>query len=133
MRTVFLGITIFSILASQVQAADYNPRWSDLPCQICIERPEEQGILNIRETTIAIDGKQAFLMIGGQASCAYVAPGKHSIFASSYDPYDPNSKDPKAWLSNKMTIDLENVKRVELELRRAKDMKENQWEIEQVQ
>jgi hypothetical protein len=115
-----------------VIAFEYKPRWADLPCQICVERPENQGILNIRETRIVIDEKQALVLIGGQAACAFVSPEEHFIYAESYDPYNPASKDSKAWLSNKITFVLEKGKIAEFEIRNSSNEEGNQWEISKV-
>jgi hypothetical protein len=129
MRTFILCLWIVLFSAYGITASEYKPRWVDLPCKICIERLEEQGILNIRETRIVIDDKQALVMTGGQAACAFISPGNHFIYAESYDPYDPNSKDPKAWLSNKIIFILEKGEMAEFEIRKAFDAEENQWKI----
>ena len=133
MRTFVLCMWIFLFSAHVVTAAEYKPRWADLPCKICVERPEEQGILNVREARIIIDDKQALVLIGGQAACVFISPGNHFIYAESYNPYNPNPENPKAWLSNKITFILEKGEMAEFEIRKAFDTKEKQWEIIRVE
>ena len=94
MRTFVLCMWIFLFSAHVVTAAEYKPRWADLPCKICVERPEEQGILNVREARIIIDDRQALVLIGGQAACVFISPGNHFIYAESYNPYNPNPEEP---------------------------------------
>lgn len=132
MRALIQCILIFLFLVFNVNAMEYKPRWSDLPCKICVERPENQGVLNIHETRIVIDDNQAFILSGGQAACAFISPGNHYLYAESYDPYDPNNKNPKAWLSNKITVVLEKGEMAEIEIRRAEDTKESKWDITKV-
>ena len=127
MRILFIWTLVICISACELTASEYWPRWSELPCQICIERTEDHGILNIRETRVVVDDKQALVMLGGQAACVFVPPGSHFVYAESYDPYDPSSKDPKAWLSNRINFNLEKGKRAQFELRRSDDSTENRW------
>jgi hypothetical protein len=124
-------LSLLSLIPSRAgSAADCFPRSSGLTSQICIARLEEQGILNIYETRIVLDDQQAFILVGGQAVCAYVYPGNHFIYAKSYDPYDPASKDPGAWSSNRIEVQVGDGDRLEFELRKAQTNQNNQWSIE---
>jgi len=132
MRIFILWVLIILFSTYGAMAFEYKPRWAELPCKICIERYEEQGILNVRLSRIVIDDKQALDLIGGQAACAFVLPGEHFIYAESYDPYDLSSKDPKAWSSNKINFALEKGKMAEFEVRKSLRGKEDQWQINRV-
>lgn len=125
----FGSMALFAFFISTIEtiASEYKPRWSELPCQICIERPEEQGIINIREVRLIVDDKQAMILAGGQAACAYVEPGDHFVYAVSPNPYDPNLKDAQAWKSNKMNFTLGTGKIAEFEVTKGMNEKEKQW------
>ena len=132
MKYIIIFGFVFSFLVQEAKAFEYKPRWSDLPCQICIERPEEQGILNIREVRVVVDDKQAIFFIGGQAACLYAPPGNHFVYAVSFDPYDPNLKDPQAWSSNRVNFTLETGKQAEFEVVKGEEQKGKQWLIKSV-
>jgi hypothetical protein len=74
---------------------------------LSIERPEENGSVNILAVEIAIDGKSSGSLVGGQARVINVGPGDHSILVYSADPYDPSSKND-AWRSMEIKVRLVN-------------------------
>ncbi len=92
------------------------PRWTELPAQICVERPENNGVLNIREVDVVIERGPALSLMGGQAACVFVDVGKHTLWIQSRNPYDPASVDPKAWKSAPITVDVKRGERVELQV-----------------
>jgi len=94
----------------------YRPAESALSSEICIERPQNTGALNIRDAHVFITTPQSFALLGGQAVCTFVAPGSYSAQASSSDPYDPASENEKAWTSEPMKIDVGPSELVRLEL-----------------
>lgn len=130
-KFMFFVFILFVIITSMkdVIASEYKPRWSELPCQICIERPEEQGIINVRDVKLIVDDKESINLVGGQAACVYVQTGEHFIHAESPDPYDPNSKDPRGWVSNRVNFTLETGKIAEFEITKSFDAKGQQWVI----
>jgi hypothetical protein len=68
--------------------------------QICVERPENNGVLNIRPAEVVVQGGPTIVLSGGEAACAYVeGGGRYTIWAQSPDPYDPSNAHPTAWRS----------------------------------
>lgn len=132
MKLYIIFCLVFSLLVKEAMAFEYKPRWTELPCQICIERPEEQGILNIREVRVVIDDKESIILVGGQAACFYVLHGDHFVYAVSFDPYDPNSKDPKAWSSNRINFTLETGKRAAFEVKKSDEENGKGWFVEKI-
>lgn len=99
----------------------YRPADRALSSEICLERPRNEGALNVRDARIFITTPQSFALLGGQAVCTFVAPGSYSIMASSHDPYDPGSEDEKAWTSEPVQVDVGPAELVRLELLPGKD------------
>ena len=116
MRFVFRLIGVIAILGTGFVTAEETtwPRRQELSGQICVERPENNGVLNIREANFVIDRGPVLSFIGGQAACAYVPAGRHSMWVQSRHPYDPASLDPKAWKSSPITLELSPGSRAEL-------------------
>ena len=90
------------------------PNSEELSSQICVWRPENNGVLNIRPVEFVIDGGPVLTLLGGQAGCGYVRAGKHMVRAQSRDPYDQNSRNPRAWMSFRITLDVPASSRREL-------------------
>jgi hypothetical protein len=117
MRTVFrLTTSIMAILGTGLATAGETawPRQPELSSQICVERPENNGVLNIREADVVIEGGPVLTLLGGQAVCAYVPAGRHTMWVQSRHPYDPASLDPQAWKSSPITLETPPSGRAEL-------------------
>ena len=71
---------------------------------VCVSRAEDNGVLNIRPAYLHLDGKPLLYVVGGDHKCIAVSVGRHSLVATSTDPYDPNSKDENAWRSKPIEI-----------------------------
>lgn len=71
---------------------------------VCVSRAEDNGVLNIRPAYLHLDGKPLLYLVGGDRKCIAVSVGRHSLVATSTDPYDPNSKDENAWRSKPIEI-----------------------------
>jgi len=87
-------------------AAPYKPSQDSLSAQICLERPENNGIVNIAAITIVFSNHQRLILVGGQAACIFVAEGEYSFVVYSANPYDPESTDPKAWSSQEISVQV---------------------------
>ncbi len=59
--------------------------------QICVERPENGGVLNVRPADVVIEDGPVLRLTGGEAACAFVEVGKHMIQVESKNPYDAGS------------------------------------------
>jgi hypothetical protein len=82
---------------------------SNLSSQVLVERPEDNGVLNIRMVDIIIDDQQILSLLGGQAVSAYLEPGKHFIRAESPEPYDPNSTNK--WKTESIYFNISKAER----------------------
>jgi len=112
-RVAFIGIGLAVSLQSGGQRW---PRWNDLSAQICVERPGDNGSLNIRPADILISDGPTLTLLGEQASCAYVRPGRYTLWAQSRDPYDPGSTNETAWksISVSLSVGANEVSRFEV-------------------
>jgi hypothetical protein len=95
-------------------STNYRPKWIENPGQICIERPEEIGMVNIVGVNVIIRDFQTIRLLGGQAACAYVEPGDFFVYGHSYDPSDPNNPNPQAWKSETLRFDVKGGGRADL-------------------
>jgi len=61
-------------------AREFKPLTPEMTCQICFDRPESNGLLNILPSEIILDNWQKILTLtGGQAACIYLFPGKYTV------------------------------------------------------
>ena len=104
--------------AQRSPPATYKPRWtSQLTAQVCVERIEDNGILNIRPAYVVMDSNYRILVLtGGEAACASVEPGHHSIRVESPDPYDSDSTEKAAWKSQRLSFEVATGRRVDFEM-----------------
>jgi hypothetical protein len=125
-RSVALAAVVLSVVvvgcwhrkraAAIPQLQGYRPQWRELSSEICIERPENAGVVNVREAVVFLTVPQSFTLTGGQAICTFVAPGSYSMMASSRDPFDPTSDDPKGWTSETLTVETKPGEVVQVQL-----------------
>jgi hypothetical protein len=52
------------------------PRWTELTAQVCVERPGDNGLLNIWPADVIIERGVTLRLPGESAACAFVAAGK---------------------------------------------------------
>jgi hypothetical protein len=106
------------VLDAQRSPANYQPRWTpQLTAQVCVERIEDNGILNIRPAYVVLDSNYRILVLtGGEAACASVEPGRHSIRVESPDPYDPASNEKAAWKSQRLSFEVASGRRADFEM-----------------
>ncbi|HEY3176420.1 MAG TPA: hypothetical protein VGK94_11755 [Candidatus Polarisedimenticolia bacterium] len=92
------------------------PRWiPHLTAQICVERPENNGVLNIRYAQVVIRGGPTLTLAGGEAACAWVeGGGVYYVWVQSRDPYDPTDTGPTAWRSTDLKLEVKQNSRVDL-------------------
>jgi hypothetical protein len=69
------------------------------PANIQIERPENNGSVNILPCTIIFSDGQRCELLGGDQAVVLVRPGALWVAAYSRDPYRPDSVDSTAWRS----------------------------------
>ena len=117
--TLHRQLTIAAAVMLAGAAATEVSRWPRfaprLNAQICVERPENNGVMNIRESMVVIRGGPGLTLTGDEAACAYVeGGGKYTVWVQSRDPYDPSVSDPKAWRSSDLDVTVADGGRVEL-------------------
>jgi hypothetical protein len=103
-RIALFLLTVSSVSSSW--AAPYKPRQGDLSAQICVERPENNGMVNLVASHIVFSNNQELALVGGQAACIFVADGVYSFVVQSPDPYKPGATNPKAWTSKEIKARL---------------------------
>ncbi len=97
-RWQYAILLLFLLQPSVLRAQDNNKCKEGL---LSLERPENNGVLNIRECSVRIDGsKKEITLIGGDDKKISLTVGYHTIFVHSRDPYDPHSPD-YTWRSEK--------------------------------
>jgi hypothetical protein len=127
MKSTLLHGLLLVLLTGGCSSRPYQPLWIDRPGELCVERPEENGRLNITPAEVVIESSEAGLVIwdrqfltlvGGQAVCAVLPAAEYRVHAHSDDPYDsnrePNEPEPEAWESQTLTVSVQQGKRVEL-------------------
>jgi hypothetical protein len=82
--------------------------------ELCVSRPEDNGVLNIRQAQIVVDNRPVLDLLGGQAGCARVPPGAHVVRAQSRHPYEPDLQDPKGWTSPPLAVEVSSGGTVDL-------------------
>jgi hypothetical protein len=96
MKIFLLAGIILTLITSSVLAAE--------KAEICINRGEDHGVLNIRPVQVIANGKEIVSITGGERKCVFVETGRYSIVAQSSDPYDPNDINPKTWQSKPLKV-----------------------------
>jgi hypothetical protein len=77
---------------------------------LLLKRPENGGVLNVRECCVQIDsGRQNIILIGGDKIKICLSVGYHQVFVHSMDPYDPHSSN-YSWKSDTMKIKINKYK-----------------------
>lgn len=110
------GSLLASAAIALVSSEQLWPRNRELRGQICVERAEENGILNIRPVDVVIGDGPTLTLAGEQAACAFVRPGEYQVWAQSADPYDPNPPKTAMWKAPLISISLKTDERVTLEV-----------------
>jgi hypothetical protein len=97
-----------------------------------VERPENNGSVNILRCAITCSTGQRAELGGGETARLTVPAGSVCVEASSIDPYDPENHDPKAWRSRRMRMRLEagEVVRLSVEPRSKGSAYIGGWTIE---
>src|SRR5262245_17428642 len=115
-RYLTIGAVALIAVTFGLAASSGWPRWTTrLTGQICVERPENNGVLNIRPSDVRIQGGPTLTLVGGEAACGYVeGGGKYTVWAQSRDPYDPSVRARAAWKSTNLQVEVKEGGRVEL-------------------
>ena len=99
MRTALITTIILFFLVTAAIPAEQ--------AEVCIDRPENQGVLNILSTQITANGKYLISVIGGETKCVVVPLGLYEVVAQSPDPYRPE-KESLIWKSAPLEIAVQS-------------------------
>lgn len=90
---VVCAIAFFAIDGGAAESAEFWPTKESVG-QLCIERFEDNGWLNVVPVTIVVDGNagaRAALESGGQSVCFYLYPGRYRLnLVWRWDERDPH-------------------------------------------
>jgi hypothetical protein len=98
----FTGISY----AETGETVPYRALDGELSSYICIERPENMGLLNIIPTKALFSNEQTLTLTGGEAACIIVSPGKYSFTVTSPEPYPQTDKGNGLWKSDKIELNI---------------------------
>jgi hypothetical protein len=110
MRLVALLITLSAAIplwsVQPVLAAEqFAPKYVNDASEICVERRENDGLLNIVPVTVIVSKSAKLTLLGGQAGCLFVPAGKQTIQLSFPYPYAGPSA-PPSWVTQDKPLPL---------------------------
>jgi hypothetical protein len=125
----WLAQSIFAIagilLMCGVQASEpYKPKYLSNPAQICVERFEDEGVINIVPVTVIISQNSKITLVGGEAACLVLPGGPESISLSFPYPYDDHQT-PQMWTTAARNFEVKGGSVVSFELCEAADQQVN--------
>jgi hypothetical protein len=83
------------------------------PAKISIERPEDNGFINICPCTVKLNIGQKIVLSGGQTNSFSVKSGTYFLKVSSLNPYPDATKDSD-WKSNPLKITITNSQAIKI-------------------
>jgi hypothetical protein len=106
----------------------------ELNSYICIERPENMGLLNIINTKALFSNEQTITLSGGEAACIIVKPGKYSVTITSANPYPAADQGKDDWKSEKTEFNISKDKTVVFKLTPSANDKgyTGKWELTKI-
>lgn len=103
MRILILALLVIFMIGCATQS-----NISKLPnAQIFVERPENNGSINIVRCLVQLNESQKIILSGGQTNFFSLKPGTYFLTANSVNPYDPSSREMD-WNSNQLKIAVTN-------------------------
>src|SRR6267154_2233716 len=86
--TALLVVLSMSNAALPARSAErYEPKYAANAAQICVERFEENGFINISPIDVRISDNAKITLLGGYAGCVFVPAGKQTISLTFSFPY----------------------------------------------
>ncbi len=68
-------------VTTPAKGQSYMPKHMSDAAEVCVQRLENDGVLNIIPVTITVAISSQIKLIGGQAGCLFIYPGAESIRA----------------------------------------------------
>lgn len=96
---LFLLLLVFVLTGAGCRHPHSRRHNEVAPTTVFLERPENNGSVNIVPCTITFSDGQSFELLGGDHVVVTVRPGDLWVIATSPDPYGPDFVDPAAWRS----------------------------------
>jgi len=94
-----------AVLVAVSSSALLGQSWRGVRAQLCFDRPEDNGRMNIHESWVRVSDYRVRL-IRGQAACVFVGPGSAEVIVTSAIPYDPPSANQQACKSRVFKLEL---------------------------
>lgn len=105
-------------------AERFAPKYVSDASQVCVERQENNGVLNIVPVTVIVSAASKVTILGGQAGCLFIPAGKETIRLSFPYPYGgPNM--PPQWVTPEKVFNLQKGGTITFELCVASNMNVN--------
>jgi hypothetical protein len=103
MRILFPAVLLILLNSCAIQ-----PHTDEQPtAQIIIERPENNGSINIVPCIVELNPVHKIVLSSGQTNSFFVKHGTYFLTASSVNPYELSSK-KSDWKSNRLKISIGN-------------------------
>jgi hypothetical protein len=96
-------IAVFAVVVSSTTILGQS--WRLDRAQLCFDRAEDNGRMNIHESWVRVSDYKVRL-VGGQAVCLFVEPGSAEVVVTSTIPYNPESKNEQACKSRVVKLEL---------------------------
>ena len=91
------------LTVSAYAAEQYTPKYVSDAAQVCVERFEEEGRLNLSPVTVNITENSKMPLLGGQAGCVFVPAGNQTISLTYPYPYG-GAQSPRYWTTPSRTF-----------------------------
>src|SRR5438045_3599564 len=110
---LFFGATSATVPA--LSAERYQPKFVADAAQICVERFEDNGFINISPINVLISDSAKLTLLGGYAGCVFVPAGKQTIRLTFSYPY-AGEKTARYWTTPKRDFSAASGQIVRFEL-----------------
>ena len=108
-------IAVANMMFPALSAERYQPRYIPDAAQICIERFEDNGFINISSVDVRISDDAKITLRGGYAGCVFVRAGRQTISLTFPFPY-AGEKTVRYWTTPKRNFSVTSGQLVRFEL-----------------
>jgi hypothetical protein len=105
MKRCFISVLLLTLTVMGLGCTHTHS--SSRSATVAIERPENNGSINLLPCTLSFSSGQTITLSGGETASVSVPAGPIWVQASSTDLYHPEDADPKAWRSGRVKICLQ--------------------------
>ena len=104
-KTVIVAFFIITAFPGYSISSEFVASTPGLSAQVCFDRPENNGFVNLIETKTIMQNAPSISLIGGQAACVYVSNGFCFLKVVSANPY-PQDGTKKEWASKEIKFEI---------------------------